>query len=76
MIMEDVVAGKRPERPSSHECNDALWALISRCWDINPIKRPDIMQVCIYVHESEIDSSFGMHFTISIIPGFSMTINL
>lgn len=68
--MAGVVAGKRPERPSNHECNDALWTLISRCWDFIPVQRPDITQVCAAIRQLEIDVPSGMHFTVSAILEF------
>lgn len=74
VIMEGVAAGKRPERPSTHECNDALWSLISRCWDFDPAQRPDITQVCTSVHQPEINNSSGMYINLSIILAVRMNI--
>lgn len=65
--MEGVAAGERPERPLTQECNDALWTLISRCWDISPAQRPGITQVCTSIQQLEIKGSSGMYFAISII---------
>lgn len=74
VIMEGVAAGKRPERPLTHECNDALWSLISRCWDFDPAQRPDITQVCTSVHQPEINDSSGMCINLSIILAVRMNI--
>lgn len=38
-------AKRRPQRPDSQECNDALWELVCSCWRDDPEERPTAEEV-------------------------------
>lgn len=49
-IVLDVMAGKRPRRPSVEECggrqmSNSMWDLIQECWTSEPANRPVIQDV-------------------------------
>lgn len=43
--MTAILNGKRPPRPTHSSCTDYLWNLIERCWDQDPVLRPEISEV-------------------------------
>ena len=40
-----IMAGRRPPRPTHQQFTDQLWALMQRCWDQNPLSRPEVSEV-------------------------------
>jgi len=44
-VIFSVLGGKRPEMPSFLEKNECLEALVKRCWDQDPSKRPNANEV-------------------------------
>ncbi|KAF9791978.1 kinase-like domain-containing protein, partial [Thelephora terrestris] len=40
-----VERGERPERPIHADLTDGLWALMKKCWDQDPLRRPTILEV-------------------------------
>jgi hypothetical protein len=40
-----VAAGYRPSRPKSKHMTDTIWALISACWQQDPLLRPHMSEV-------------------------------
>ncbi|KIK58563.1 hypothetical protein GYMLUDRAFT_170833 [Collybiopsis luxurians FD-317 M1] len=47
-VLACVVTGKRPPRPQTSLCTEALWDLTVRCWAQDPLDRPEAREV----HES------------------------
>jgi len=45
VVIAKVVKGTRPERPEVSQVDDALWNLLTRCWDQDPKCRPSIAEV-------------------------------
>jgi serine/threonine protein kinase len=43
-LLQVILKGERPPLPD--ECLTLLANLITRCWDRDPCKRPDFLQVC------------------------------
>ena len=44
-VVQAVLKGDRPSRPEHPSCTDNLWALTQRCWDEDPLLRPEILEV-------------------------------
>jgi len=40
-----IVEGKRPQQPTHPTFTEELWALVQRCWDQDPHRRPDVLEV-------------------------------
>ena len=40
-----IMDGRRPPRPDHPQLTDHLWVLMQRCWDQNPLSRPEISEV-------------------------------
>ena len=40
-----IVGGKRPPRPIHPTLTDRLWGLTRRCWDQEPRRRPQVLQI-------------------------------
>ena len=45
VAMLAIMAGGRPPRPTHQQFTDQLWALMQRCWDQNPLSRPEVSEV-------------------------------
>lgn len=57
--MTAILNGKRPPRPTHSSCTDYLWNLIQRCWDQDPLLRPEIsevLRILLFSSASPIDS--------------------
>ena len=44
-VMLAIIAGRRPPRPTHQQFTDRLWTLMQRCWDQNPLLRPEVSEV-------------------------------
>ncbi|KIK56111.1 hypothetical protein GYMLUDRAFT_204971 [Collybiopsis luxurians FD-317 M1] len=44
-VVACLMTGKRPARPESVWCQDAIWDLITHCWAQNPANRPNAQEV-------------------------------
>ena len=40
-----IMAGRRPPRPTHQQFTNQLWKLMQRCWDQNPLSRPEVSEV-------------------------------
>jgi len=40
-----ILSGKRPPRPKGQRFTDQLWTLMQRCWDEDPLSRPEVSEV-------------------------------
>jgi len=40
-----IMAGERPPRPTHPLFTKKLWTLIKRCWDRDPLLRPEVSEV-------------------------------
>jgi hypothetical protein len=43
-----IISGQRPARPATALCSDALWTLITDCWNHDPRSRPTMVSVLSY----------------------------
>ena len=44
-VAVEVLSGKRPDRPIHPGLTDKLWDLVQRCWEQEPLRRPEISKV-------------------------------
>jgi hypothetical protein len=44
-VAVEVLSGKRPDRPMHPDLTDRLWDMIQRCWEQEPLRRPEISEV-------------------------------
>ncbi|KAK6992510.1 kinase domain-containing protein [Favolaschia claudopus] len=56
-VMMNVMAGKRPSRPSGTEALDCLWELIQRCWNGDPTMRPSATEIVGQLTEPKIGAT-------------------
>lgn len=62
-VAVQISSGKRPERPEHPSLTNDLWNLNQRCWDQEPLLRPEIsevvnhLQTCLAVQEGHADGT-------------------
>ena len=49
-----VLSGKRPDRPKNPGLTDELWDLIQRCWEGDPLRRPESSEVVSHLRLASI----------------------
>jgi len=40
-----IMAGERPPRPAHPQLTNRLWTLMQRCWNQDPLLRPEVSEV-------------------------------
>lgn len=54
-VMVAIVQGHRPPRQSRMTCSRKLWTLVERCWDQDPLLRPEMSEVARILPNSALD---------------------
>lgn len=44
-VAVNILAGRRPERPTHPNLTEDVWDLTQRCWNQNPKQRPEISEI-------------------------------
>ncbi|EMD31962.1 hypothetical protein CERSUDRAFT_59360 [Gelatoporia subvermispora B] len=63
IVILGVMSGVRPDRPSTSDAlsiglNDAMWALMEKCWSHNPSQRPDIDGVLAVLMSQDVEPEY------------------
>jgi len=59
--MMAIMKGDRPQRPTNTACSDELWAIMQRCWDQEPRRRPEVLEVSQVLHGGTLDRLRRLH---------------
>ncbi|KZT20829.1 kinase-like protein [Neolentinus lepideus HHB14362 ss-1] len=56
IVIIRISAGERPRKPSN--INGDIWAILNRCWDMDPARRPSSEEVVLLFGQSAMQSRF------------------
>ena len=58
VVMDPVLLGMRPSRPTHPALTEPLWELMQRCWDEEPLLRPEAAEISRILRASSVPHPF------------------
>ena len=57
-VVKEPVVGMRPSRPTHPALTEPLWELMQRCWDKEPLVRPEAAEISRILRASSVPHPF------------------